>query len=70
MGINYATAYDKMMRRANGETVREPDEQYKILKAMEPQVDEMYANGEIRKEKYESYKQSIKNWEELMKEDG
>lgn len=59
-----------MMRRANGETVREPDEQYKILKAMEPQVDEMYANGEIRKEKYESYKQSLKNWEELMKEDG
>ena len=59
-----------MMRRANGETVREPDEQYKILKAMEPQVDEMYANGEIRKEKYESYKRSLKNWEELMKEDG
>lgn len=70
MAINYTCAYDRMMRRANGETVHEPDEQYKVLKAMEPQIDEMYANGEIKKAKYDSYKQSLRHWEEMMKEDG
>lgn len=70
MAINYACAYDKMQRRANGETVHEPDEQYRVLKSMEPQIEEMYAAGEIREDKYQSYKASIRAWEEMTKEDG
>lgn len=68
MAINYASAYDRMMRRQHGETVHEPDEQYRVLKAMEPQVDAMYANGDIKEAKYQSYKNSLKKWEEMVKD--
>lgn len=68
MAINYNAAHDRMTRRQNGETVHEPDEQYKVLKAMEPQIDEMYRNGEIKQQKYDSYKRSLQRWEEMMKD--
>lgn len=66
MAINYANAYDRMMRRANGESVHEPDEQYRVLKAMEAQVEELHAAGEIREDKYISYKNSLRRWEEMQ----
>ena len=67
---NYICAYNRRKRRARGETVREPDEQYRILKAMEPEVDAKFAAGEIRPEKYESYKKSLQKWEEMAEDGG
>lgn len=70
MAINYAAAHDRLIRRQNGETVHEPDEQYRVLKAMEPQIEEMYRNKEIKKYKYDSYKRSLKRWEEMIADGG
>lgn len=65
MLINYANAYDRQERRIKGESVSDPEEQYQKLKAMQPQVEEMYRNGEIKKYKYDSFMRSIERYEEL-----
>lgn len=42
-----------------GEEVQDPYQQYLNMKQMEPDVDEMYRNGQIREAKYQSFKQAI-----------
>lgn len=69
MAINFWCASDNLERESRGERVSDPEEQYAILKQMEPQIDQMYAEGKIKQYKYDSYKQSLKRWEE-MAEDG
>lgn len=66
MLINYANAYDRLQKKIHGENVSDPDEQYRKLKAWQPQVEEMYAKGQIRKAKYESYKKSLEKYEREM----
>lgn len=66
MLINYANAYDRQERRIKGENVSDPEEQYHKLKAMQPQVEEMYRNGDIKKYKYESFMNSIRKYEEIQ----
>lgn len=55
-----------MVRRKNGEIVHDPEEQYAVLKSMEPQIDTMYAAGQIAPHKYTSYKNSLRHWEEMI----
>ena len=69
MLINFCYAHDRLQRRANGERVPDPDDQYQKLKAMQPQIEEMHQRGEIREERYRSFMQSIKNYERLLTEE-
>lgn len=68
MAINYICACDRMTRQEKGERVADPEEQYAVLKQMEPQIDAMYADGQIKQHKYDSYKQSLRRWEEMMQD--
>lgn len=63
MLINFAAAYDRLQKRINGEKVTDPEEQYHQLKAMQPQVEEMYRKGQIKKYKYESFMRSLTAYE-------
>lgn len=57
-------AYSSMLARRRGEEVSDPEEQYRILKANEPAIDEQYALGKISEEKYRTYKKALADWEE------
>ena len=63
MLINYCKAHDRLERIRRGETVPDPERQYRELKALEPYIEEQYALGKIKKEKYDSYKKSLADWE-------
>lgn len=63
MLINYCHEYDRMKLKSQGKTIADPEERYCQLKAIEPQVDEKFARGEISEEKYRKYKQSLAEWE-------
>lgn len=63
MLINFAASYDRLQKRINGEKVADPEEQYHQLKAMQPQVEEMFRNGQIKKYKYESFMRSLAAYE-------
>lgn len=69
MMLNYARAYDRRQAVNAGERVSDPDDQYCKLKAMQPQVEEMYQRGEIREERYRSFMKSIENYERLLVEE-
>lgn len=57
--IDFAMEYDRIQKRLRGEPVPDPYQQYLNMKQMEPDVDEMYRNGQIREAKYQSFKQAI-----------
>lgn len=63
MLINYCHEYDRMKLKSQGKTVIDPEERYHQLKGIEQQVDDKFARGEISKEKYMKYKQSLAEWE-------
>lgn len=63
MLVNYARAYDRQQRIANGEDVPDVEAQYKKLKAIEPIVEQRFANGEIGESEYNEFKQSILDFE-------
>ena len=63
MLINYCKAHDRLERIRRGETVIDPETQYRNLKSLEPYIKEQYALGKIKQEKYNSYKNSLAEWE-------
>lgn len=63
MLINFCAAYDRQMKRMRGETVHDPEEQYERLKRMEPEIDRLYAAGQLHEGKYRAYKRSLEEWE-------
>ena len=65
--IDWAKEADRNIRRARGEDVRDPYEQYQKLKAMEPEIDRLHAAGKIRESKYKSYKNSLAAAEKQLK---
>ena len=65
--VDWAMEYDRIQRRLRGETVEDPYEQYRNLKAMEPDVDAMYQAGQIREDKYRSYKETLRVCEEQLR---
>ncbi len=67
MLIDWALEYDRMQKRARGEAVHDEYERYKQLKAMEPQIEELHAQGRIRAAKYESYKQTLADCERRLR---
>lgn len=68
MLVDWVCEHDRIQKRLRGETVEEPYEQYLTLKAMEPEIDEMYAAGQIREDKYKSYKESLRICEMQLEE--
>ena len=66
--IDWAKEHDRSIRRAHGEDVRDPYEQYQTLKAMEPEIERMHAAGQIRKAKYISYKKALEECEKQLGE--
>lgn len=66
--IDLITAHNRRMRMRNGENVPDPYEQYLTLKAMEPDIEEMYKAGQIRQSKYESYRRTLEECERRLKE--
>ena len=63
MVIDFILEKDRIMRRQRGERVDDPYEQYMQLKAMEPEIEEMYKAGEIREQKYRSYRTTLEKCE-------
>ena len=59
MLINWCYAHDRTQRKANGEEVHDNYKRYQTLKALEPEIDQQYANGQIDDKKYKSYKDSL-----------
>lgn len=57
--IDWSAAHDRRIQKQRGEHVPDPYEQYQQLKAMEPDVDAMYAAGQIREAKYQTYKRTL-----------
>lgn len=57
--IDFAMEYDRIQKRIHGEEVQDPYQQYLNMKQMEPDIDEMYRNGQIKEAKYQSFKQAI-----------
>lgn len=64
--IDWAREHDRDIRRAHGEDVRDPYEQYQKLKSMEPEIERMHDAGEIKESKYQSYKKTIEECERQL----
>lgn len=47
-----------------GQGVVDDEARYNHLKKIEPEIDRLYKNGEINQDKYNSYKQSLRRWED------
>lgn len=60
MLLNWIYAHDRAQRIARGEEVHDNYKRYKVLKDLEPQIDEQFKRGEINPHKYESFKNAIK----------
>ena len=65
--IDWAREHDRQLKRERGEDVRDPYEQYQQLKAMQPDIERMYAAGEIKEAKYKSYKDTLAQCERELK---
>ena len=65
--IDWMKEHDRMIERARGENVPDPYDQYKKLKAMEPEIDKLHAAGKIKEAKYRSYKQALETAEKQLK---
>ena len=66
MLINWCYAHDRSQRRQNGEEVHDNYKRYQTLKALEPEIDQQYAAGQIDDKKYKSYKDSLAAAEKAM----
>ena len=66
MLINWCYAHDRTQRKANGEEVHDNYKRYQTLKALEPEIDQQYAAGQIDDKKYKSYKDSLSAAEKAM----
>lgn len=66
--IDWVKAHDRNLRIARGEEVKDPYEQYMNLKAMEPEIERMHAEGRIKEAKYISYRQTLEACEKELRE--
>lgn len=66
MLINWCYEYDRAARKQNGEEVHDNYKRYQTLKALEPEIDQLYAAGQIDEKKYISYKESLAAAEKAM----
>lgn len=68
MLVNYCCEYDREQRRIRGERVADPEEQYQHLKLIEPDIEALYKMGKVSETKYQSFKKSIRDYENLLRE--
>ena len=66
MLINWCIEHDRTIRKQNGEEVHDNYKRYQALKSIEPDIDAQYAAGQIKEEKYQSYKDSLAAAEKAM----
>ena len=66
MLLNFCYEHDRMIKRQNGETVHDDLKRYEVLKEMEPEIERMFAAGEIKEAKYREYKAALKRCEEML----
>lgn len=66
MLINWCIEHDRAAHRQNGEQVHDNYKRYKVLKSIEPDIDQQYAAGLIDDKKYRSYKDSLAQAEKAM----
>ena len=66
MLINWCYTHDRNQRKQNGEEVHDNYKRYQTLKALEPEIDQQYAAGQIDDKKYKSYKDSLSAAENAM----
>lgn len=66
--IDWAKEHDRNIRIARGEDVKDPYEQYKNLKAMEPEIERLHAEGKIKEVKYQSYRKTLETCEKQLRE--
>ena len=62
--INILSAYIRNKKAQMGQGVVDDEARYNHLKKIEPEIDRLYKNGEINQDKYNSYKQSLRRWED------
>lgn len=67
MLIDWAHEHDRQKALARGEKIFDPYEDYQKLKAMEKEVEEMHKAGKLREAKYQSYRQTLDNYEKQLK---
>lgn len=63
MLINYLYEYDRIKRRARGENVPDPEEQYRRLKKLQPLILRKLEKGEITPERYARWVTPIRQYE-------
>lgn len=51
------------VRSQSDKNVYSDDERYKILKQLEPDIEDKYRRGEITVEKYQRFKKQLGEWE-------
>lgn len=66
--LDWCAAHDRRIRIQRGETVEDPYEQYQTLKAMEDEIEELHAAGQIKETKYQSYRRTLEECEKKLKE--
>lgn len=69
MLMNYCCEYDRFIRQQNGEVVHDDAQRYEQLKAMEPEMDRLYAEGKVKEHKYKEYKAVLRRCEDLLREE-
>lgn len=67
MLIDWALEHDRMQKRSRGEPVYDDYERYQQLKAMEPQIEQLNAQGKIKPERYQSYKKTLADCERKLR---
>lgn len=66
--VDWAMEHDRLQRRSRGEDVKDPYEQYESLKAMEQQIEQMHAAGQIKEAKYKAYRAALDDCEKKLRE--
>lgn len=66
MLFNFCAEHDRFAKIQRGEVVHDQMERYRVLKAMQPEMERRYAAGEIKEHKYRQYMETLKKCEELL----
>lgn len=65
--IDLAREHDRIQARKHGIELPDPYKEYLQLKEMEPEIEELYAAGEIKEYKYKSYRETLDRYEEQLR---
>lgn len=63
MLFNFCYADTRLTKKINGEHVSDPEEQYRKLKKLQPEIEKLHKDGKITEDKYKSFMKSITDYE-------